>query len=275
MVLKLDRITMKTREIINNTHGSCYDPKKQIIVAEIGKLSSYKLDNLLTFDDMSVLLKWNQQSNNGSIQGFGHFKFCGQGNFRYHIYLQDDSIIGLKSHSSEPIEWSNILAVYPQLEGGHGMLLWNEIERKLLLRSKLMLGRPKWYTFWDEKKDRGNTWSFFKCRKSVSTYLDLPRISNGYPKKDSKLILSNFEGVTNKEGSFVLRVLSFHLDMVSFMRLVLNEQILVDLNRFIPLKDFRLVVRVLDNVSEIVFVSCMYLSRGVVSVFYRKSYTSQ
>ena len=239
---------MKTREIINNTHGSCYDPKKQIIVTEIGKLRTYKLDDLITFEGMSVLLKWNQQHNNGSIQGYGYFKFCGQGDFRYHIYPQDDSITGLKGHSSEAIEWRNILAVYPQLEGGHGMILWNEIERKLLLRTKLMLGRPEWYTFW-EQQDGSNTWSFFKCRKGVSTYLDLPKINDAYPKNDSKLRVSNFEGITNKEGSFVLHVLSFHVDAVSFLRLVLNEQMLINFNRLMPLKDTGSFVKVFNNVS--------------------------
>ena len=243
-LLEPNRVILRNPENII-THGSCSDPNTSTTVFFIGKIRTYKVDDLITFEDMDVLLKWNHQHGNGSVEGFGHYRFCGQGDFRYHIYPQDGAITGFKSHSSKSIQWQNMLAVYPQLEGGHTIMLWHEIEYKLQLSSSLLLAESKWYTFWE----KGQTWSFFKCRKGAQTFFNLPGFG-GFPRKDAMLELSNFEGVTNKDGSFILQVLSFRVDVVSFLRLVLRKKILADLNQLIPLAELESVIKVLGNVSK-------------------------
>lgn len=87
-ILNLDHISVRnilSGDSLKMHYGFCSDAKNSVIVYHVGRINTHKVGerDLFTLKDMEILLKWNNKNNNGSIQGFGHHRFCDKGNFKY------------------------------------------------------------------------------------------------------------------------------------------------------------------------------------------------
>jgi len=143
----------------------------------------------------------------------------------------------LKGRSVSPVvTWKNLVAVFPNLDDTNEISLWSHVYNRLQISDRLMFTKVRWYNFWEPNDE---SWSFFKAVRSSHTTIKLPKLDGEYEEANSKVFFRNFEAVTDSRNVLNVHRASFKTDMVTFLRLVLHEDVVSSLNRVFPLEHMK------------------------------------